>query len=38
MQKISVKKCFLLTVYNWIEKFSQGHSKVADDETEVHNG
>jgi hypothetical protein len=24
-------------VHNWVEKFSQGHSKVADDETEVRN-
>jgi myo-inositol-1-phosphate synthase len=23
------------TVHNWVEKFSQGHSKVGDDEKEV---
>jgi hypothetical protein len=39
MQTIFIKKCFLFTlgslsrkaVHNWIEKFSQGGSKVADD-------
>jgi hypothetical protein len=44
MQKIFIKKCVLFTagkclsrkaVHNWVEKFSQGRSKVADDETEV---
>jgi hypothetical protein len=29
-------KCLLRkAVHNWVEKFSQGRSKVADDETEV---
>jgi hypothetical protein len=39
MQRIFIKKCFLFTVWclsrkavhNWVEKFSQGRSKVAND-------
>jgi hypothetical protein len=35
MQRIFIKKCFLFTVgsvyHNWVEKFSQGRSKIADD-------
>jgi hypothetical protein len=44
MLRIFIKKCFLVyggkclsrkAVHSWVEKFSQGCSKVADDETEL---
>jgi hypothetical protein len=44
MQIIFIKKCFpvysgkclsLKAVHNWVKKFSEGRSEVADDETEM---
>jgi hypothetical protein len=45
LKKIFIKKCFLFTVgsvchnkevHNWVKKFSQKHSKVADDTRPGH--